>query len=96
MTMKKSPSLTQSFSDADYSRARKRIEARDNANRLDRENRRRVKSSMPADPTVLRLMKTISACRAREREAWAMLSNYLATGRTIIRERLPGPIATTR
>jgi hypothetical protein len=37
---------------------------------------------------VPRLMRTIADCKAREKETWAKLANYLATGRTIVRERL--------
>jgi hypothetical protein len=41
-----------------------------------------------ADATVARLMRTIAECKALERQTWAKLTTYLATGRTIVRERL--------
>jgi hypothetical protein len=44
-----------------------------------------------ADPTVARLMRTIAQCKEQEKQAWAMLSTYLATGRTIVRLRLEDP-----
>src|SRR5260221_185984 len=50
--------------------------------------RRRDRALAPADATVSRLMQTIADCRAKEKEAWTMLSNYLATGKTVMRERL--------
>lgn len=43
---------------------------------------------VPADPTVARLMRTIAECKERERQSWAKLATYLATGRTVVRERL--------
>jgi hypothetical protein len=41
-----------------------------------------------ADATVARLMRTIAQCKEQEKQAWAMLSTYLATGRTVVRLRL--------
>jgi hypothetical protein len=46
---------------------------------------------IPADPTVARLMQTIADCKEQEKQAWAMLSAYLATGRTVVRLRLEEP-----
>lgn len=64
--------------------------------RLRQQRRRLQHDHQKADPTAVRLMNTIAECRRKEKEAWTMLSNYLATGRTVIRERLPGPIGTLR
>ncbi|WP_128089502.1 hypothetical protein [Bradyrhizobium viridifuturi] len=47
------------------------------------------KSLVPADATFIQLMKAISERRNEDERAWSLLSSYLATGRTIVRERLP-------
>ena len=47
-----------------------------------------AENSVPADPTVSRLMRTIAECRELEKQTWAKLTTYLATGRTIVRLRL--------
>jgi hypothetical protein len=40
-----------------------------------------VANGIPAD-------KTIADCRAQEKQAWAMLTNCLAIGRTVVRLRV--------
>ncbi|MGY4176773.1 hypothetical protein ACVIHH_002064 [Bradyrhizobium sp. USDA 4518] len=53
------------------------------------------KSWVPADPTFIRLLETVTLRRNQQDDAAAMLSSYLATGttrRTIIRERLPARV----
>jgi hypothetical protein len=39
-------------------------------------------------PGATRLMRTITECKMLERQTWAKLNTYLATGRTVVRERL--------
>jgi hypothetical protein len=63
-------------------------EQRQKARLAGKKRRQRRADRTEADPTVARLMRTIAECRELEKQTWTKLTTYLATGRTVVRERL--------